>query len=520
MFETLGTMDSTSVVMILLDAACKGAFVLIIAAGAAALLRRRSAALRHAVWTVGILLALAMPLLSAMTPGLHIPLPLAESPQAQPGHSTPTDMSTGFQTPITSIDAPAEMSNPLHPAPGVSNLPPTVASSATANPDEQPLPAQQADSVHWSVWVLGVWAIGALIVAAPLLVGMVGIRVAARKVRRVTNPRILALLERTCNELKIRDTIALRETDRSLIPIMWGFIRPMLLIPTLAEAWSDERMRMVLLHELAHVKRRDCPIQFLSQLVRAVYWFNPLAWWVCRRLRVEQERACDDLVLRCGPKPSDYAGHLVDIVRSLRSGAFCPLGAVAMAQKGGFETRIRTILDATRRRGTLGRFGKLGIVAISLTLAIPLAALRPVIQAEQTQKDVAKAEDHIRQSRKKISGAKLAKIVKEAVLTISTCAETDPRVKISLASLKGLNEQAVVKAVAKFLDSEKNTVRRSAIYILWKGDFTDITPAVTGLMKLCKHKEGLTRGMAALALGGCKIDSSFQTLCEMTLKDQ
>ncbi|KKM96569.1 hypothetical protein LCGC14_1176730, partial [marine sediment metagenome] len=67
------------------------------------------------------------------------------------------------------------MSNPLHPVPGVSTQPAAVASTATARADEQPPVAQQADSVHWSVWVLGIWAIGALIVVAPLLVGTVGI---------------------------------------------------------------------------------------------------------------------------------------------------------------------------------------------------------------------------------------------------------------------------------------------------------------------------------------------------------
>ena len=147
MFETLVTMDSTSVVMILLDAACKGAFVLIIAAGAAALLRKRSAALRHAVWTVGVLLALAMPLLSAMTPGLHIPLPLAESPKAQPGHSTPIDMSAGLQTPIASMDAPAEMSNRMRPVPGVSNQRPAVASTATSSLDELTIGQSRGRSV-------------------------------------------------------------------------------------------------------------------------------------------------------------------------------------------------------------------------------------------------------------------------------------------------------------------------------------------------------------------------------------
>ncbi|MBL7221178.1 MAG: DUF4019 domain-containing protein [Phycisphaerae bacterium] len=133
---------------------------------------------------------------------------------------------------------------------------------------------------------------------------------------------------------------------------------------------------------------------------------------------------------------------------------------------------------------------------------------------------VARAQEQLRQARNRITGAELSKIVTQAVMTISTCAETDPRIKGALESLVGLNEPAVVKELTKHFDSEKNTVRRSSVYILWKGDFVKITSAEAGLTKLCKHKEGMTRGMAALTLGGRKIHSSLQTLCDMALKDE
>jgi hypothetical protein len=105
------------------------------------------------------------------------------------------------------------------------------------------------------------------------------------------------------------------------------------------------------------------------------------------------------------------------------------------------------------------------------------------------------------------------------VLTISTCAETNPQVATTLKSLQGLDENAVVKELAKFLDSDRNTVRRSAIYILWKGNFKSIEPAVSSLQKLCSHEEEYARGMAAIALGAGKVKSSFDSLCDMTLKD-
>jgi len=149
------------------------------------------------------------------------------------------------------------------------------------------------------------------------------------------------------------------------------------------------------------------------------------------------------------------------------------------------------------------------------------AAFRRVIaEFPKEVKLVARAQKQLRQARSRITGAELAKIVAQAVTTISTCAETDPRVRPALDSLVGLNEPEVVKELTKHFDSEKNTVRRSAIYILWKGTFSKITAAETALTKLCKHKEGMTRGMAALTLGGRKINSSFETICDMALKDE
>jgi len=111
------------------------------------------------------------------------------------------------------------------------------------------------------------------------------------------------------------------------------------------------------------------------------------------------------------------------------------------------------------------------------------------------------------------------RIVEQAVKTISTCAEGDPRVIKALESLKGLDENVVVNELVKFLNSETDTVRRSTIYILWRGNLSDVSAAVPVLEKLCSHKEEFTRGMAALALGQAKVNSSFDTLCDMTLKD-
>jgi len=150
-----------------------------------------------------------------------------------------------------------------------------------------------------------------------------------------------------------------------------------------------------------------------------------------------------------------------------------------------------------------------------------VAAFKKLIDLYPDQENlVAQARERIADARGKLAGAEVAKIVDSAVMTISTCAETDPRVGPALESLKGLDEKTVVADLVTYLDSDAPTVRRSAVYILWKGDFSDIDAAVPALMKLASHEEDLTRGMAAITLGANKVAPCFETIAGMTANDK
>ena len=96
----------------------------------------------------------------------------------------------------------------------------------------------------------------------------------------------------------------------------WGVLRPVIMLPVEASAWSDERRRVVLLHELAHIRRYDTFTQWFAQAALVLHWFNPLAWRVYRRFLMEREHAADDLVLAGGARPSTYASHLLHLACS------------------------------------------------------------------------------------------------------------------------------------------------------------------------------------------------------------
>jgi hypothetical protein len=163
---------------------------------------------------------------------------------------------------------------------------------------------------------------------------------------------------------------------------VYGILRPAVLFPAGAEAWPEERQRMVLLHELTHVTRRDCLTQMLAQMACAFYWFNPFIWFAARRLRVEREQACDDYVLSIGTKPSDYANHLLDIARSMQERSifeWTQTTSVAMARRSQLEGRLLAILSKESQRGAVSRAAGVALVALISLLLLSLAAVRPTV---------------------------------------------------------------------------------------------------------------------------------------------
>ncbi len=152
-----------------------------------------------------------------------------------------------------------------------------------------------------------------------------------------------------------------------------------------------------------------------------------------------------------------------------------------------------------------------------------IEAFQKVVEQYGDQKrEVGQAKEQIQQQRQKLAGPEVARIVEKAVITISQSAEGQPQVAKAFQSLKGLDQTAVVTQLVTYLGSDEPNVRRAAIYVLWKGggSFNDsIRLAVPALQGLLDNPEDFTRGMAALALASNHIESSYDALANMALKD-
>ncbi len=197
---------------------------------------------------------------------------------------------------------------------------------------------------NWTPVALLAWAAGSILVAARLFAGWVRVRRMSDGAAPVSDAEWIADRDAAARRLALRRAVDVREADGIPAAVTSGWRRPLLLVGRAARLWAADRRRVVLLHELAHVKRGDWPALLLAELAVALYWFHPLAQWIGRRVRRDAEQACDELVIGTGTKPSVYAAHLLGIFRSA-GGAPTASPALAIARPHHFEERLRAILE-------------------------------------------------------------------------------------------------------------------------------------------------------------------------------
>jgi TonB family protein len=154
-----------------------------------------------------------------------------------------------------------------------------------------------------------------------------------------------------------------------LIPLTCGFLRPRILLPAAAEHWSSSRLAAVLSHELAHIRRRDIAAQMAAHFIAALWWFQPLVWFLRRTLREESELACDAEAIRCGLRPSGYATELLALAKTIGGNCRFSTSAIHMVRSGHLEKRLRAILNPPapllRPQRTYALVFALGAIAIA-----------------------------------------------------------------------------------------------------------------------------------------------------------
>ncbi|HMF98396.1 MAG TPA: M56 family metallopeptidase [Vicinamibacterales bacterium] len=331
-----------------LDLALKASLIAAAALAATTLLRAQSAAVRHWVLTVSVVCVAALPLLSAILPTWQIPFATAV-PSRAAVQSSPT---------VT-----------------VAIMPQSGAASEPPEPRNQKVEAENRFVSRFParVSLLPVWLVGAVAGGLVLIVGLIRLRAIAATATRLDTGHWADLVADVAREAGVRRPIVLLQSDDPTLLVTWGMARPKIVLPSVAGTWDEQRARIVLQHELAHIRRGDWLAQMVAQAVLALNWFNPVLWIACRRLQRESEQACDDAVLRTGVDPADYASHLLELARTLTRRRAVP--APAMARPSTLEGRIAAMLDAHLNRNPLSSSVRIATAVVLMALTASLAAV-------------------------------------------------------------------------------------------------------------------------------------------------
>ncbi len=321
-------MDPTAVVLALfLDWLAKGFLILGLAFLLDRLLQRRNASLHLLIWLVGLATVTLIPTFSLLVPSVKVPLIRLTYLSAA--------AATGTQATAAGFGAGIGMS------------------------------AAQI--------LLSFYALGALTVLVWQLIGRGYTYRLRRKAVKITEPRVVAELRRLRAVLGIRMRVDLLSSDLTSMPFCVGFLHPVIVLPRATSSWPAPILESVLVHELAHIRRKDVLTRVAAQVCCCIHWINPLAWYGFRQIVLEQEIACDSLVLATGTKPSAYARNLLALA-DIQRGKL-DLALTAMGRRTELKGRLLEILKPTRSRTPLRIGGSLVFLILALGLILPVSAL-------------------------------------------------------------------------------------------------------------------------------------------------
>ena len=307
--------------------------------------------------------------------------------------------------------------------------------------------------------------------------------VAARRMRSLMRAAAVVRRARRWNGVLL--------SDEATQPFTFG---RSVVLPAGAPAWDAARLDAVLLHERAHVARRDSLTGLAGDIACAVYWFHPLAWLLAKRARLERERACDETVLAHGVAATSYAAVLLDVARG------AAVHGLPMAAPSELGRRIETILRD--RRAPMRRGARALLVACALVAAPLVAALSPSSGEPDLRGDAiaAPSSEWIGASPIDVAAAGPDAAL---IATMQTLAAAQPRSEIDLVPDRArwaLHQVRGGQLVAPLIEALRDDDWRVRAYAAWALGVARDRRATAPLLPLLHDRVWRMRAMAAFAL--------------------
>ena len=370
--------DFAAITRLLVDTSARAFLLAALAAIVLRFWRPRDANFQHRAWTAVLWGMLLLPILAPLTPALSL---LPSGWRWESGPVIAQSIAQSSLAPKKTILAEPEFLDNAAPRaktdePSQAIVPDESATSSISTQDiardsivihhgeRQPVAMPQTSALGWPGVISILYLLGMVLLFARLAIGCLAV---GRLVRRATDiPRPLGCRGRVATSDAVR------------VPVSVWLQKPVILLPADWHHWSDALLSSVVMHEQAHIDRRDHLVLLVSELNRCLYWFHPVAWFLRRRLSALAEQCCDDTVIAALQSRGDYARHLLEIAsRLMTDPCRVALLGISMARSSQVESRIIAILDERRPlAGRIGRGGALALAAIVGPIVLLAAGLR------------------------------------------------------------------------------------------------------------------------------------------------
>ena len=326
-------------------------------------LRKKAATLRYFICTMLLLGIIILPLLHSHVPKWTFTLDENDFPIAENlfPHAPPSSETQATQILADSF-VPIWEGEKLDTTPGY---------KAENSPEKLPIWQTLSHSLILQFIWIGVF----LILFARFMNSFFRVYRISRRASSFSHPELQGILQTSPIPDSLFQNVSILSSDCIKTPMTWGAFRPIILLPSSAVEWSEEELEIALLHEFAHIVRKDYVFHLLAIGVSFVYWFHPLVWWL-RNIQIqEREKACDEWVLSQGISPTLYAEKLLAIAQRISRRK--PLLATPMAQYADMRRRIVGILNFQTTSRKLGLFQRICSLIIGVCVLIGLLAFSP-----------------------------------------------------------------------------------------------------------------------------------------------
>ena len=452
--------------------------------------RRKSASIRSCVWLLGLTALMLLPILTNLLPRTAIDI-----------------LSSGFSFPyfekrryfLERLDDRLEEMSIFNESPPVLHSADRSYFQSQGTVYSYRIPLMEfyggfrGVARFWPLWISVIWFSGFIFLLGRTFFRLLVLRRIVQQSRSVDDKEWNDLIQSEIVDRNIRKNLRLLTSARIPVPAVSGFLKPVLLVPESSVDWSVDQKRMVLLHELAHIRRKDTWVNGLVQILCAFWWPIPFIWTAAKKLRLEQEKACDDDVLQQTTVNWKYASFLLDVAVLLSGRNRVKQYAVGMASPRELKNRLSHILSGTVHRRSISRRWLVGAGVVLIVVMIPVAMMT---LTEETYEGAVPWTTH------------------ELASWTRKLKNGDPDERAEAAWAMGNREDpAAVPSLIEVLFDTNSEVRSMAAWALGEiKDSTSVGPLMQGLI----HQDPLTREMCVKALGEIGSQSTLARIIDVS----